>query len=390
MTPSARLSAAIEILDRYLAGAPLERALTHWARTHRFAGSSDRAAIRDTVFDAVRCRRSQAHLGGGETGRGLVLGGLRAAGIEPDTLFDGLGHGPSPLTPQDRRDTGPMDDGTRLDCPDWLMAPLADALQEGFSASMMLLRTRAPLFLRVNVAKADRAMATSALADEGIDTRDAALAPTALEVTGNGRRVAGSRAYRDGLVEVQDVASQAVVAALPLGPGMRVLDLCAGGGGKSLAMAARGRIRLFAHDADPRRMIDLPARAARAGADVTIIATPEIETHGPFDLILADVPCSGSGSWRRSPEGKWALSAESLAHLMRTQDDILSVASRHVAPGGIVAYVTCSMLTAENEDRVNAFLDGNPGFEDRFRRRFGPLDGGDGFFLALLERARRD
>jgi 16S rRNA (cytosine967-C5)-methyltransferase len=210
------------------------------------------------------------------------------------------------------------------------------------------------------------------------------LAATALEVTQGARRVQTARAYLDGLVELQDASSQAVVQALALSDGMRVLDHCAGGGGKALAMAARAALDLVAHDANPGRMRDLPDRAARAGVQMRLSGAPE--GLGPYDLILADAPCSGSGSWRRDPQGKWLLTAQKLAALGVVQDEILDRIAPMVAPGGRIAYATCSLLDAENGARVSAFLARTPGWRQQTEHRFTPLSGGDGFYLALLTR----
>ncbi|PZR00935.1 MAG: SAM-dependent methyltransferase [Cereibacter sphaeroides] len=386
MTPPARLSAAIEVLDRILAGAPAEQALTNWGRGSRYAGSGDRAAVRDLVFDALRCHRSFAALGGSETGRGLILGRLRAGGLPVEALFTGIGHAPAPLRPDDAMTAGDLPELVALDCPDWLAPALRDSLGDDFGPVMDLLRHRAPVFLRVNLGRIDRDTAQKALAAEGIETRPHPLATSALEVTGNARRINASKTYADGAVELQDAASQAVVEALPLAQGMRVLDYCAGGGGKTLAMAARGADRLYAHDAEPRRMRDLPSRAGRAGASVQLLDGGAVDKAGPFDLVLADVPCSGSGSWRRSPEGKWALGPDRLEELLRVQSAILDRVASLVAKGGSLAYATCSLLDAENSRQIECFLDRTEGWEPILTRRFTPLDGGDGFFLAVLGR----
>lgn len=382
MTPAARLSAAIEILDRILAGQPAELALTNWGRASRFAGSGDRAAVRDVVFDALRCKRSFAALGGAESGRGLVLGGLRAAKADPAELFTGEGHAPAILTDAD---TGHAPQGAAaLDCPDWLEAPLRASLGADFETVMTALRSRAPVFLRVNSLRASPDQAISVLAEEGIECRPHEIAKTALQVTAGARKIQNSHAYADGLVELQDAASQAVVQALPLTAGLRVLDLCAGGGGKTLAIAAAAKVTLFAHDADPRRMRDLPARAKRAGAKVTLTENPD--KTAPYDVILTDVPCSGSGSWRRDPEGKWRLTPDRLAELTRIQAGIMDRAVGLLKPGGILGYATCSLLDAENSAQVDAFLARHSGWQLRDQRRLTPLDGGDGFFVATLSK----
>jgi 16S rRNA (cytosine967-C5)-methyltransferase len=381
MTPAARAAAAIGVLDRILDGEPAEQALTNWGRASRFAGSGDRAAVRDLVFQALRCRRSYAALGGGATGRGLILGHFRAEGPDPAQIFTGEGHAPAPLGDEAGAEPGGF---AALDCPDWLAPRLQASLGADFAPVMQALRRRAPVFLRVNAARLTLAEAQAGLQAEGIATRRSPLAKTALEVTEGARKIQNSAAYRQGLVELQDSASQAVVEALPLAPGMRVLDHCAGGGGKTLAMAARAGLRLWAHDASPGRMRDLPPRAARAGVQVTLTENPE--KTAPYDLILADAPCSGSGSWRRDPQGKWALSEAKLAALAEVQAAILARIAPMVAPGGWLAYATCSLLEEENGGRIAGFLAGHPGWRQERSLHLTPLDGADGFFLALLRR----
>ena len=395
MTPAARVAAAIGVLDTVLDGAPAEQVLTNWARKSRFAGSSDRAAVRDLVFDALRRRRSFAALGGGRDGRAAMIGALRASDTPIDAIFTGEGHAPDPLSAAERDHLSrpaAMSDAERLDCPDWLMAPLRDSLGADFSAVMTALQRRAPVFLRVNIARTTRADMMAALSNEGIVTQPVGWVETALEVTGNPRRIQQSAPYRAGLIELQDASSQAVVAALPFSGG-KVLDYCAGGGGKTLALAARARggdmtrpAQFFAHDAAPERMRDLPARAARADVDVTLADSGTVRRAGPFDLVLLDVPCSGSGSWRRAPQGKWALTPETLGALTRSQAEILENTHDLVASGGVLAYVTCSLLAVENEDQVTAFRARNPDWHLVMTRRLTPLSFGDGFFIAILKR----
>jgi 16S rRNA (cytosine967-C5)-methyltransferase len=229
------------------------------------------------------------------------------------------------------------------------------------------------------------AEAQALLQHEGIATRRNHLAKNALEVTENARKIQASVAYAEGAVELQDAASQAIVEALPLAEGMRVLDHCAGGGGKTLAMAARARLKLWAHDATPGRMRDLPVRAARAGVKVSLTENPE--KTAPYDLVLTDVPCSGSGSWRRDPQGKWALTPEKMADLAEVQRAILARAAAMVGPGGWLAYATCSLLEEENDGRIAAFLAATPNWRQERSLRLTPLDGADGFFLSLLTRS---
>lgn len=382
MTPSARLSAAIEVLDRILAGTSAELALTNWGRASRFAGSGDRHAVRDLVYDALRCRRSFAAMGGGMTGRGLILGGVRAVGQDASALFTGEGHAPSPVTEADTLRIPTADEA--LDLPDWLIPLMRQSLGQDLAAVAEAMRHRAPVFLRANSLKSTRAAAIAALHSEGIEGSPHPLANTAIEVISGQRKIQSSQAFNDGLVELQDGASQAVVAALPLALGMRVLDLCAGGGGKALALAAAAQVELWAHDANSARMRDLPVRAARAGARVTLTTTPEIV--GPFDLVLADAPCSGSGSWRRDPQGKWALTPDRLAEITAIQSSILDRMPGLVGPKGYLAYATCSVLTVENDAQIDGFLSRHPGWRCVAQRHWTPIMGGDGFFLSVLTR----
>ncbi len=386
MTPAARYAAAIAILDKVLGGAAAEKELITWARANRYAGSGDRHAVRDIVFDALRCKRSYACLGGAQTGRGLVLGGVRAQGIAAETVFSGAGYGPAALTPEESDAGAPPSGAAALDCPDWLEPALRASLGANFAAVLHLMQSRAPVYLRVNLRKTSRVKAAEMLSSQGIDTKPSPLALTALEVTGNPRKVQSSKAYLAGLVELQDAASQAIVADLPLVSGQAVLDYCAGGGGKTLAMAGQAAARFYAHDIASSRMHDLPARAKRAGVKVDILGPQALAKTAPFDLVLADAPCSGSGSWRRAPEAKWALTPERLAELCAIQAEIMDKASGLVAEDGVFAYATCSLLEAENMGQVSGFLARNPGWSLLSSRVLTPLDGGDGFYVAILKR----
>ncbi|MCJ7873671.1 RsmB/NOP family class I SAM-dependent RNA methyltransferase [Phaeobacter sp. J2-8] len=380
MTPEARIHSAAELLDAVLDGQAAEQALTRWARGNRYAGSKDRAAIRDLVFDALRCKRSYAALGGSLTGRGLMIGALRAAGREPDQLFTGQGYAPAPLTDEERQGSREPEAAEARDLPDWLWPEFSASLGDKAEAEAQFLRARADVFLRVNLLKTDLETAKNALADEGIVTEAHPLSPTALRVVEGARRVHLGAAYRDGMVELQDAASQAVVDFLPLKAGQSVLDFCAGGGGKALALAARLGGPVTAHDIDTARMQDIAPRAARAGADITIDPAPQ----GRFDLVLCDAPCSGSGSWRRAPEAKWRLTPDRLNELHEMQDAVLDSGAARVAPGGYLAYVTCSVLESENSARVQSFMSRSPDWKLERTHQFTLADGGDGFFVALL------
>ncbi|MFY0661243.1 MAG: RsmB/NOP family class I SAM-dependent RNA methyltransferase [Shimia sp.] len=381
MTPAARVQAAIEILDQILDGTPAEKALTSWARRSRFAGSKDRAAVRDHVFDALRRRESAAFFGGGPHGRGLMIGILRQDGADLDDLFSGNGYGPAPLT---EKDSTTSDGEEPLDLPEWLHAPMRASLGAAFEATHDALRGRAPVILRVNLGKTTVAAAQEVLAQDGIMVRPMDLVDTALEVTEGARRVKNNAAYLTGLVELQDASSQALVAALSIDNSMKVLDYCAGGGGKTLAMAGRADASYFAHDALPQRMADLPARAKRAGVNVQIVEEPQ--ACAPYDVVLCDVPCSGSGTWRRAPDAKWRFTPADLAQLEMTQSEILEQAKTYVAPDGVLVYATCSVLEAENAAQTDRFLQNNPAWELVWHRQFLLSDGGDGFFGAILRK----
>lgn len=393
MTPEARIQAAIGLLDRILDGEPAERALTNWARASRFAGSGDRAAVRDHVFEALRCLRSYTALSGADaaSGRAAMIGALRARGLDPAETFTGQGHAPSPLTSEERSALASapgfeaLPENVALDCPDWIAPHLRRALGADFVPILRAMRDRAPVFLRVNAARADIGTAIADLAADGVVATPEPDVPHALRVVEGARRVNVSRAYRHGIVELQDLSPQAAVLELPLADGMRVLDYCAGGGGKSLAMAARARIDVVAHDISPLRMRDLPGRAQRAGARIRTVR-PGGPIGTDFDLVLADVPCSGTGTWRRTPDAKWRLTEARLSELCQTQARILDKAAELVASQGCLAYMTCSLIDLENGEQVRAFLSRHRGWRLGRERLFTPLGGGDGFYMALLTR----
>lgn len=385
MTPGARVAAAIEILEDMAEGLAAEQALTRWARRSRFAGSKDRAAIRDHVFDVLRQRRTAAHLGQGETARALMIGMLRGQGADLEQLFTAQGHAPVPLSPAEQdAPTTQMQESVRWNLPDWLIPHFRTALGARAEATAMALQQRAPVFLRVNTGRITRADAQAALHAEGVETEENPLCESALTVTDGARRIRNSKTYLDGLIELQDAASQAVVASLP--PGRRVLDFCAGGGGKSLALAAMPNREVFAHDIDVHRMADLPARAARAKSVITQLETSQVPQAAPFDIVLCDAPCSGSGAWRRAAEGKWTLTQARLAELTHMQDTILTDAAALAAPTGTLAYATCSVLRVENEDRVAAFLNRHPNWRLAHEKRLDVGPDGDGFYTAHLMR----
>ena len=385
MTPGARVAAAIEIVDAILAGQAAEPAIARWSRASRFAGSKDRAAVRDLVFDALRAKRSLAAQGGAETGRSILLALTDGQGM-CDALFSGEGHAPAPPTEDERAAlarTPDLTDAEAANLPDWIWPLWQDALGADAMQAARRLRDRAGIFLRVNQSRTTVSDAISALAADGV-TAQALYAPVgALEAIDGSRAIRQARAYLDGFVELQDPASQIAISGLPLSDGMRVLDYCAGGGGKALAMADRAAVSVTAHDIALARMADIPARAARAGKTIDIVGPKQLS--GSFDLIFVDAQCSGSGTWRRTPDAKWRLTHKDLDGLTRTQSDILARASQFVAGGGFLSYATCSVLTQENESIVERFMQDHPEWSTEHEMRLKPTTSHDGFYLRLLK-----
>ncbi len=387
MTPAARFAAAIVVLDTIAAGEPAERALTNWARTNRFAGSGDRAAIRDHVYDVLRAKRSLAVVGGGTDARALILGLLRRNDIDPATVFGAGGHAPAALTDEETAQTVTHPTPAEVaDLPDWLWPVWQKSLGPDALAVAQIQQHRAAVFLRVNLSRTSRAAAQASLLADGVATAPHTDVATALIVLDHPRRVAASATYLEGLIEVQDAASQAAIARLPVSPGMRILDYCAGGGGKALAIADRIGGPVWAHDIEPRRMADIGPRAWRAGMQITTLQTAQVHVAAPFDLVFCDAPCSGSGTWRRTPDAKWRLTAERLTELTRIQAEVLSEGAALTGATGVLAYATCSVLDDENEEIVEGFLARNPDWIRTDGLKLMPTADHDGFYLALLKR----
>jgi 16S rRNA (cytosine967-C5)-methyltransferase len=388
MTPAARVAAAIECLDLILAGSPAEKVMTSWARGNRYAGSKDRAAVRDHVYDGLRCRRSFAAVGGAETGRGMMIGAGRLGAFNLDEMFNGQGYGPTALTKEELSigvafDTLPVD--VQGDVPAWIYPQLEASLGNKTKAVLAKMRARAPVYLRVNLRKSTRNAAQEELLQEGIETVPHPTVSTALEVKTNPRRVQQSLTYLDGIVELQDASSQAVAAQVDIKTSDLVLDYCAGGGGKTLALAGLHDAQFFAHDLNAQRLRDLPGRAERAGVKVQLIDLEDIKQHAGFNVIFCDVPCSGSGAWRRAPDGKWRLDAVMLDDVLKTQAQILHDAASVLQPNGELCYTTCSLIAAENALQVARFLAERPEFTLKLEMQLTPLDDGDGFYCAILK-----
>ncbi|MFT0860182.1 RsmB/NOP family class I SAM-dependent RNA methyltransferase [Ancylobacter sp. G4_0304] len=382
MTPAARLSAAIDVIATLLAERrPAADVLKDWGRSHRFAGSGDRAAISSLVYDVLRRRASAGWLMGADEARALVLGTLKLArGMEADAianLCDGSRFAPAPLSEREaeRLAAGSLEGApahVEGDYPEWLDASLAAVFGEERALEGVALAERAPLDLRVNTLKADRDKALQALAHLG--ATPGAWSPLALrialEADGKAPALTAEPAYVKGQVEIQDEGSQiaAILAAPPRGG--QVLDLCAGGGGKTLEFASLmdNAGQLYAFDDDIRRLAPIHERLQRAGARNVQVRSPRgpadvlSDLEGRMDLVLVDAPCTGTGTWRRNPDAKWRMRPGALVERIKDQTEILDTAARYVKPGGRLAYVTCSLLDEENGAQIRGFFGRQPDF----------------------------
>jgi 16S rRNA (cytosine967-C5)-methyltransferase len=375
-----RLAAAIEVLgaidERHR---PVAEALKDWGVAHRFAGSGDRAAIGNIVYDAMRWRLSGAWVMDADTPRALALAtvgwrrGLGAEGLA--TMFAADPHAPEPLTEDEAHrlaapDLSVAPDHVRADIPEWLAPRFQRLFGDDWVAEAQALALRPALDMRVNRLKADRPKVLKALSRFGaIETP---FSPDGLRVVateGEERHpnVQNEPAFQKGWFEVQDEGSQ--IAALMVGaaPGEQVLDLCAGAGGKTLALASLmgNKGQVFATDSDRARLAPIFERLKRAGGrnvQVREAGAALDDLAGRMDAVLIDAPCTGTGVWRRRPDAKWKLTDQALALRIGEQAALLTDAARYVKPGGRLTYVTCSLLPDENADQVAAFLQKNREF----------------------------
>ncbi|MBF0375130.1 MAG: RsmB/NOP family class I SAM-dependent RNA methyltransferase [Alphaproteobacteria bacterium] len=434
MTPAARLQAAIEMLDAVSnnAARPADTVAREYLKTRRYIGSADRRALSERVWGILR-RRARldwwlARQGAEPTARARVLADLALTdGATPEQanrLLDGRPHHPYPLSPDERGLIGAlsgrslfhhdMPESVRGEYPDWLEPLLREAFGDTMPAEVAALRDEAAVDLRANSLKCDREQAIAALAAEGITAQPTALSPLGLRLSG--RVALGIEPpFRDGLVEVQDEGSQIVAMLVGARPGHAVADYCAGAGGKTLAIAAamENKGRLVALDIHTRRAERARDRLRRAGVHNVIhhiLGEPGDKwpkRHAAsFDRVLADAPCSGSGTWRRNPDARWHLTPQDLDELNALQADILERSARLVKPGGRLIYATCSVFRREDEDQVERFLAAHPDFRvlsvaDLWAETVGtpcPVEGPmlrltparhhpDGFFAAVMERA---
>lgn len=422
MRVAARLQATIEILDALERTAePVDRFLRSWFRARRYAGAKDRAAIAERLYFIFRHRASFAWRMRSDTPRALLIASLIAEGANQEAIavcFSGTGYAPGPLMADERRAIGGHPEGeaplwVRGEFPAFLEAELAHAYDENLLAELVAMQARAPVDLRVNTLKSSRAAVREALSEEGFDIHDTVLAPHGLRIPpGEGAPALGKHAlHHTGAFEFQDEAAQIASHLCGAKPGERILDLAAGAGGKSLALAAdmQNEGEIIACDIRERALKELGVRARRAGASIVrpVLVSRE-PPDGLFDAVFLDAPCSGSGTWRRQPELRWRLTSERLTSLHKQQDLLLRQGAERVRPGGRLLYATCSILRSENEDRVGEFLKRNSEFAvfpviacwsktlqspppkglSRFFRASPYSLGTDGFFVAILVKER--
>ena len=428
MREGGRVAAAIEVLDEIFARhRPAAEALKDWGKAHRFAGAQDRHAIGTLVYDVLRRKNSLGDRMGAATSRALVLAALAQIWKRaPDDIVEAVAaeHGPGALT-QDERTALTREARTDVpahvagDYPEWLSGSFARAFGEHAADEGRALAERAPVDLRANILKADRPRVLKAL--EKFGAAPGPLSPWAVRIAAPGHdkrnpHVEAEPAHGKGWFEVQDAASQ--VAALMSGAkaGEQLADICAGAGGKTLALAAlmANKGQIHAYDSDKHRLRPIFERLQRAGArNVQVLGADEgarlDQLTGKIDCVVIDAPCSGSGAWRRNPDSKWRLTEKQLELRRADQKRVLERGAGLVKPGGRLLYITCSVLPAENDDQVHAFLAAHPAFalvnyRDQWRQAIGtepPASAGpekdtllltprahatDGFFIALLRK----
>ncbi len=402
--------------------APGDRVVSAYFRQRRYAGAKDRNAVTETFYAVMRRRAwlewRLANVGsaGLPDGRTLLIAQLADAGVGDDevrALFDGSPHAPSPLTLEEqaviqmlrRPPSGTPPPSVAGNYPGWIHDMLVRRFGSGLPGEMAALNERAPLDVRVNTLKADRNEVLDRLRSTGVDAAPTPYSPIGLRIQGN-PRIEADPSFKEGFIEVQDEGSQIAAALVGARPGERVIDYCAGAGGKSLALAAvmANRGEVIACDTSPTRLRGLRPRAKRAGAtSIETLVLSEAEAPAPADRVLVDAPCSGTGTWRRQPAARWGLSQEIISYYSELQDTLLSKSSHLVRPGGSLVFVTCSILDEEGGDRIEAFLDSNRHFRSQDVAELWPrfLDGPppaagpflklspsstdtDGFFVAVL------
>ncbi len=427
MKPGARVQAAIDILNQIAEEKnPAESVLKTWARKNRYAGSKDRAQIRSYVFDVIRNWSSLAWTMDSDAAHALIVGCLADHENEhPEwrDWFDGEGHNPEPLSPEEQEKLSKpraeyKPDWVKHNVPEWLLPDLEKTFGVGLTDELAALNERAPIDLRVNRLKVVRKAARAHLRRADIATHATPHAEFGLRVEPpeNSKLpdLTKIKPFLDGEFEIQDEGSQLVVSLANAGESQQVIELCAGGGGKTVALAdaMKNKGQIFACDIDKRRLENIRPRMQRANVRNVQLRVlqdwspkagetdPDLEDlKGAVDLVVADVPCSGSGAWRRHPDAKWRLTETNLDHYRRAQARILQRAALLTKPGGAILYITCSVLESENDDQINAFLKSHDEFEvckfdtdiPRKNTEFGTqltpyTTGTDGFYISRLQR----
>ena len=398
MTPGARVSAAIEVLDDYLLGKPVDKVLLNWFRANRFAGSKDRLAIRDLVFNCLRYKLSShwpfQQAGFPIGGRVLLLGMLSDSHQCLEKFFDGKRYSPKTLSKLERVITKNFGESlsvaptfVKLNFPKFLEKGLMESFGDNFWDNLNSLNVQANLFIRVNRIKANMDGVINSLKEDGIEVEKVEHFNNALKVLKNRRQFVKSKVFLLGKAEVQDINSQAVVEFIKPKEGIKILDFCAGAGGKTLALASftGGQAEYYVHDKSLSKLGNLQLRCKRAGVKFKILdGTNPNDPNGKFDLVVADVPCSGTGVWRRNPGSKWSLTKDQLRLVLVEQKTILKAAGKYVKKNGTLAYITCSVLKSENQEQTSWFLSQDPTFSLLSARVLSPINGGDGFYVSLL------
>jgi 16S rRNA (cytosine967-C5)-methyltransferase len=402
LTPAARLQAAIDVLTALeTTASPADRVLREYFRARRYAGSKDRAAVAERVFDCFRHAHSYAWRMTGSSPRAWAIASVLAEGADPAAFFTGASYAPAVLTDVEIAALAmlpPRDPPANVqgEYPAWLQPDLEEAFGADLQAEMVAMQARASVDIRVNTLKTTREALVVALASDGFDAKPTPHVVTGLRLDGaKTSKLSASPLFAAGHFEFQDEAAQMAAALCDARPGMRVLDYAAGTGGKSLALAAAmsNKGEIIAYDIDAGRLAMIGPRTERAGA--TIIKTGTSDPIGPFDLVLLDAPCSGTGTWRRQPELRVRFTPERLVALVALQAKLIEDASRFVAPDGRLAYATCSVLPRENDAQIAAFLRNHSEFvpipasqADPFFHATPRRTETDGFFTAVLQRSR--
>ena len=385
MRTAGRVAAAIAILEDFeRRRVPLKTALADWARGARYAGAKDRAAISGLCLDVLRRRRSLSAAMGDDSARAAMLAHLRTReGMSAAAIADLAAeapHGPGALTPaemealaQPTAPNGPP--SVSADFPEWLESAVARAFGEAAVGEMAAFAERADIDLRLNSLKTAPEKALAALETVGAEAAPFLVTAARIAAPASDERapaVTVIPAFNKGWVEVQDLGSQIAAAAAGDIARAQVLDFCAGGGGKTLALAAQmgATGQLYAYDNDARRLQPLYERARRAGVRNLQIVNPATDKaaldalQGRMDVVFVDAPCTGAGTWRRHPDTKWRLTPQQLERRIEEQNAVLGEAARFVKPGGRLVYVTCSFLREENEDRLAAFVASDRDFSE--------------------------